>query len=169
MRGRAEAGRQLAVREDAHESGDERVLVGAGNQDPLDTVGDEIEDAAGSGRDDSAASCERLDHDPAETLRPGGEHEQGGVVEGRGNLGRAQSRMVLDLARKVAQELVDDVLATALADDHEAGFRQLGCDPAPGRCQAVDVLVRLEHADEERHRRSGSGATGCSTKAERSL
>ena len=79
--------------------------------------------------------------------------------------------MVLDRSGKSAHELLDHVRLRALADDHEP---RLGKPTAPARRQAareaVDVLVALERADEEQPSGcSGSGATGRSVNAERSL
>ena len=56
---------------------------------------------------------------------------------------------VLDVVGKLGDEIVDQVAARALADDHETGVGKVTHDETPRRHETVDVLVRLEHADEE--------------------
>ncbi len=90
-----------------------------------------------------------------EALGPGGKHQKGRVVEGCGDFARRQLRVVLDLIRVIAEQRGHDTLAGAFPDDHEPRARQLRRHTAPGRAEPVDVLVRLEHAHEERHRRAG--------------
>ncbi len=150
MRRRAEALREGSIGEDAHERRGESTVVGPRDQEPLDAIVDEVEQSPGGRHDHPSPARERLDHDEAEALRPGRQDEQRRPVEGGRHLGRTQPAVVLDAVRMVAQQRIDDVLPAALADDHEPGVREVLCDRAPGRGEPVDVLVGLEHADEER-------------------
>ena len=59
---------------------------------------------------------------------------------------------VLDVVRELGDELVDELPPGALADNHEPRLGQLSDDETPRRHQPVDVLVGLEHPDEERRR-----------------
>ena len=65
------------------------------------------------------------------------------------DLGRRQLPVMLDLPRQFGDETIDHLVARALADDHEHRVGPLRCNPPPGLCEAVDVLVRLERADED--------------------
>ena len=73
-----------------------------------------------------------------------------------GTQGGGFLRVVLDLLRKVVQQCVDDVLSFALADDDEPGLRDRGDDAPPGCGEAVDVLVGLQHPDEDDDRSVGN-------------
>jgi len=57
--------------------------------------------------------------------------------------------------RKILEERLNDIGAGARADEDEAGIRDLRCSDPPGVGQTVDVLVRLQDADEERDRPVG--------------
>ena len=60
----------------------------------------------------------------------------------------------------LAHERLGDVGARSLADDAQRRRRDARRGEPPGRGEAVDVLVRLEHADEERDRLARAAARG---------
>ena len=84
-------------------------MSAGGIEDALDPVVDEVEHPAGGRRDDAAAARERLDDDAPEPLGPRRQDEQRRIVELGRDLRREQLRVVLDLVRQVAEEVVDDL------------------------------------------------------------
>jgi hypothetical protein len=101
------------------------------------------------------AACERLDHDPAEPLRPRRQRQHGRAVEGRRDAGRLEPRLVLHAARELGHEPLDDVLLRTGADDDETRLGNPCGEPPPAGSQPLDVLVTLERADEENGRKLG--------------
>ncbi len=153
--GGAEARGELPVGEHLDERVDELVGVLRVDQAPLDAVANEIRDAADAARDDAAPAGERLDHDTPETLRARREHEHRRLVEPPRDAVRRQLGHMLDLLRQLGHQLIDDRVPRSLADEHEPRVRQPCGNFAPGVGEPVDVLVRLEHPDEERRRPLG--------------
>ena len=167
----AQSARELAVGEHADERLDERVGSARGHEEALDAVVDEVEDATGGGRDDArprANDSMITRRDPRATTAA---RARSSRRASRRRAPGSELRVVLDLVRGSPPAARRRRTAgDALADDHEPRLRQLRRHATPGRAEAVDVLVRLEHADEERHGgRSGNGVDGRSVNAERSL
>ena len=66
---------------------------------------------------------------------------------------------------ELCDERLGDVTAVAVADQPQRRFGHALGDEPPGRGEVLDVLVRLEHADEERPRLGGQLGRRRSVKA----
>ena len=82
---------------------------------------------------------------------------------------RAAARPRARPSREAWHERVDRRRGAALADDAETCLRKTSDDARPRSHEPVDVLVALEHADEERGRPVRKWLAGRSAKSERSM
>ncbi len=94
--------------------------------------------------------AERLDHDAAHPLRARRQDEEGRLVERKRHLGLRQPLAPGHLIRKVAREALHDRPESARADEAQPRSRHPCRCATPCLGEAVDVLVALENADEER-------------------
>ena len=110
---------------------------------------DEIGDAADPAGDHRAGAAERLDEHAAHPLGARGQDEERRFVERMGDLGLAEELVPARLRGHVAQQLLDGRPQRPGADEPEARTGNLRRGDAPRVRQPVDVLVALEHADEQ--------------------
>ena len=149
----------LTVGEDAAEGLREPRGVARLDQEPVGAVLDEIRDPADPAADHGPPAAERLHHDASHPLRARGQDETRGLVERRGDLRRPESGRPRGPPREVRDESPDKRRERTRADDPEHRVRHVRRRAAPRVREPVDVLVALEHADEERLRaiREGHG------------
>ena len=147
--------RQLRVAEDADDRvGDPLHVVGL-DEIPLDVVADEVRHPAAATRDHGAAARERLDDHARRPLRARGEQQQRRLVQRVHDLGCGQRGRPARLPGQVGDERLDERRVETAADEPKLRVRQPRRREPPGGGDPVDVLVALEHADEERRRPLG--------------
>ena len=142
----------VAVGEDP----DERVRdlagpVGVDEQAGL-PVPDHVGDPPGSSADDGPPAAERLEHDLGRPLGPRGEQEQPRIVECLHDVRCLEPPVPGDPAGELADERLHDAPVSPVSDDPQRGLRDAGGGEPPRVCDRMDVLVSLEHADEQRGR-----------------
>ena len=99
------------------------IASGSGDDEhAVDTVMHEVRDAADRAAEHRPAAQLRLDHDAAHPLRPRGQDEQAGLVEGRDDLLRVEAA-VPDAS--LGDEAPGQVGACAVADDPQRRVRDL--------------------------------------------
>jgi hypothetical protein len=113
----AEAPREVAVGQEAHQC--LRDLVGTirVDEEPRLALPDDVGDPAGPRADDGPTAAERLEHDPRRPLGARREQEQPGVVERLDDGRRLQAAIPGHLGREIADERRRDVAVAAVADD----------------------------------------------------
>src|SRR3954451_25053200 len=149
MCGRRQTLREPGVSEHADEALGQPLRIAGLDQQSAGLVVDEVRDAADATRDARPASTESLHDHAAHAFRTGGQHEDRRLAERSSYLRLRQPLVPARLPGEIAEQLVDEVPKRPAADESQACFRHArGCE-TPRVREAVDVLVTLEHADEE--------------------
>src|SRR5205085_11704919 len=152
MRDSSEPLCQRTIVEHADDRSCETVHVSRVDEEAVRIVLHEVGDSTDAGSDHTAAATEGLDDDAAHALRSRWKDETGRLVERGRDFRLGQARRPPRLLGHVPHEGLDDARQSAPADD----VKPSGADPrgrtAPGSREAIDVLVALEHPDEERLR-----------------
>ena len=171
LRRRPEPFREGAVGEHALDRGRERCHVRRRDQAvPRRSSRDEVGNPTRVRRDHASAARERLDHDPAEPLRPRRAARAASRRRARGDLVGIEPGVMARRGRDSRRPGVDDAAREPAPTTTSARVRHAVGEAAPRRGQPVDVLVRLERSDEERPSAARAAARGGrSAKAERSL
>src|SRR5437588_5709291 len=152
MCGLGETLSELAVGEHPDEYAGERLRVARLDEQAVATVLDEVGNAADAARDDRTSAAEGLADHAAHAFRARRQDEEGRVVERARDLGLRQPLLRARLPRQVAHELFDDRLQRSGPDEAQPRLRHARRGPPPRVGESVDILVALEHADEERLR-----------------
>src|SRR5581483_3939937 len=121
----------------------------ARDEQAVDAVLDDVADAADVHRDRRPAAEEGLDEHTAEPFRPRRKDEARRFVERVCDLRLRQPLRPRGLRRQLMHELLDHRPPRAAADDAQLHAAQPLRGEPPRTREAVDVLVELEHSDEQ--------------------